>query len=525
MTWQPDYKYAYEKRLRIVKAACDPKSRKKIIAYYSQNPVDFINDFVTTYDPRRNPPEIPMVLFTRQREFILFLKDCLDTKQAGLTEKSRDVGASWLCCAFAIWLFLFVPGSSVGFGSRKESDVDMIGNPDSLFEKMRMILKNLPPFLLPSRIDKSFMKIINADTGAIIAGGSGDNIGRGGRSTLFIKDESAHYEHPEMIEAALSANTDVQIDISSVNGTNNVFYSRRMAGEVWYEGHSIPAGKTRVFIFDWRDNPMKDEAWYEEKRRKWESDGLLHIFAQEVDRDYSAAVERVIIPAKWVKAAIDAHIKLVIKPDGEKAAGLDVADEGGDKNALAIRYGVILKHAEHWGEGDTGATARRAISKCQEMGVTTMSYDSIGVGAGVKAETNRLMQEKRIRMGIHPWNAGDPPQWPESRIIPGDVNSPKNEDFYKNLKAQSWWSLRTRFEKTYRAITEGIPFPHDEMISIDSMIPHLHELVIELSQPTSNHDGKGKLLVDKKPNGGKSPNLADAIVICFNPKIHRGFFS
>ena len=94
----------------------------------------------------------------------------------------------------------------------------------------------------------------------------------------------------------------MQIDISSVNGTNNVFYNRRMAGEMWSPEAVIPAGKTRVFIFDWRDNPLKSQAWYNEKRKKWEDDGLLHIFAQEVDRDYAASVAGVIIPNAWVKA-------------------------------------------------------------------------------------------------------------------------------------------------------------------------------------------------------------------------------
>ena len=28
------------------------------------------------------------------------------------------------------------------------------------------------------------------------------SIGRGGRKLIYFKDESAHYEHPEMIEAA-----------------------------------------------------------------------------------------------------------------------------------------------------------------------------------------------------------------------------------------------------------------------------------------------------------------------------------
>jgi hypothetical protein len=55
-------------------------------------------------------------------------------------------------------------------------------------------------------------------------GEAGDNIGRGGRTLGYFKDESAHYEHRDLIEAALGDNTNVQIDISSVNGLGNVFH-------------------------------------------------------------------------------------------------------------------------------------------------------------------------------------------------------------------------------------------------------------------------------------------------------------
>ncbi|MDT9693866.1 hypothetical protein Q5762_37205, partial [Streptomyces sp. P9(2023)] len=64
----------------------------------------------------------------------------------------------------------------------------------------------------------TFMKCINLENGSTITGESGDNIGRGGRKSMYFKDESAHYERPEKIEAALGDNTNVQVDISSVNG-------------------------------------------------------------------------------------------------------------------------------------------------------------------------------------------------------------------------------------------------------------------------------------------------------------------
>lgn len=529
--WAPDYLDVYRRRVAMIEMAKDPQKRELLKMRYRHNPADFVTDWVTTYDPRTAGKKddkgndllqfMPMVLFTRQVEFIQFLEGCLQDKQSGLVEKSRDVGASWLCCAFAVWLLLFHPGSAVGFGSRVVDDVDKLGDPDSLFEKIRIILRKLPAFLMPERpLQMGYMKIINPSNGSTITGGSGDNIGRGGRSSIFFKDESAHYERPELIEAALSANTDVQIDISSVNGNGNVFYNKRMAGELWEPGADIPRGKTRVFIFDWRDNPMKNQEWYDEKRKKWEDDGMAHVFAQEVDRDYSGAVFGVVIPAKWVRAAIDAHIALGFEASGEKVAALDVADEGRDKNAFVGRHGVVLTHAEHWGEGDTGKTANRAVDHCQDGGFFELHYDAIGVGAGVKAETNRLAENDQLPKGlqIFPWVASHSPMQPDDFIIPNDDRSPKNEDFFLNLKSQGWWRTRIRFEKTYKMRTQGIKYPHDELISISSKINNLRQLEQELSQVVyKKRPSDGKILIDKKPPGTKSPNLADDVIMCYNP--------
>jgi hypothetical protein len=40
--------------------------------------------------------------FPRQREFIQFLYACLRAPAHGLIEKSRDMGATWLACAFSV---------------------------------------------------------------------------------------------------------------------------------------------------------------------------------------------------------------------------------------------------------------------------------------------------------------------------------------------------------------------------------------------------------------------------------------
>lgn len=527
-SWPPNYRREYIKRRGLLEACEeDAALRWAIMTYYARNPIDWLNDWAITYDPRVREPMhrlMPFILFQRQVEFISFLQGCVIDKENGLVEKSRDVGATWLCCSYSVWLWLFVPGAAIGWGSRKELLVDRIGAPDSLFEKMRMIIRSLPAWMLPEgfsmKAHATRMKIINPANGATITGESGDNIGRGGRSMVYFKDESAHYERAERIEAALGDNTDVQIDISSVRGSASVFYRRRLAGETWQPGKAMPKGKTRVFVFDWRDHPGKSQEWYNLRRSRAETEGLLYIFAQEVDRDYLASMDKILIPPMWVKAAIDAHKKLGFDEKGDRIAALDVADEGGDKNALAVRFGVVLKRCDEWAEGDTGATTRRSMNICKETGVREFYYDSIGVGAGVKAETNRLISEGVVGRSLYvqKWNATAAAINPNSHLIPGDYQSPKNEDFFLNLKAQAYMNLRIRFEKTYKAVTQGISYPSDELISLDSSnLSNVHEIVTQLSQPTHMVNGAGKFMIDKRPDGARSPNLADAIMMCFFP--------
>lgn len=377
MNWPPNYTDVfYERAKRLQAIQGDPTLELGAFEYYRHRGAEFINHWCVTYDPRNTgkgiPAHLPFILFPRQVEALDFLNDCLINETDGLAEKSRDMGFTWLCCAWSVHAWIYEEGMSIGWGSRKEMLVDRIGDPDSIFQKMRIIIDNLPQLFIPAgfnpRDHAGYMKLINPVTGATITGEAGDNIGRGGRNKAFIKDESSHYVHAKLIEAALADNTNCQIDISSVNGTNNVFYQRRMAGELWTPGCVVDRNKTQIFIMDWRDHPAKDQAWYDRRRAKAEAEGLLAQFAQEVDRDYASSIEGVIIPPKWVKAAIDAHVKLGIKPTSLVSASLDVADGGPDKNALAVRKGIILTHAEAWPTpdgGDGNDIAGRAIPICK----------------------------------------------------------------------------------------------------------------------------------------------------------------
>lgn len=499
----PNYVPVYKARLELIqKIRASAETLAAFRVHYLHNPIDFISDWLVTYDPRSNPAFMPFVLWPKQAEYIQWLRERYQRKEDGLVEKSRDAGATYLNAAFALWLWLFESGSKVSFGSRKEALVDKMGDPDTIFEKIRIMLRELPVEFLPEGYDErrhaTFMKFVNPQNGSTITGEAGDNIGRGGRSGVYFKDESAFYERPELIDAALSQNSDVKIDVSTPNGNGNPFWKKRFSGK-------IP-----VFVFDWRDDPRKDDTWYQKQKDTLEP----WILAQEVDRDYNASVEGICIPARYVQAAIN----LDIPANGGTAAGLDVADEGGDSNALIIRRGVRVTHIEAWKYGDTTETSRHAVLTCDAHQVDLINYDSIGVGAGVKGELKslkeRITSEGRFFPAIAGVNSGS------AELLDMYSEDRTEKDMFLNRRASMWWRMRRRFERTYEYFNGIKDWPVDELISI----PADQELISELSQPLREITDSGKIRIESKAKmlkrGIKSPNKADALMLCFeNPEL------
>jgi len=523
--WPPNYVPTFMWRQQeLIKLRKDKDLLFGAKEYYKTRPIEFITDWVDTYDPRNAGKSgmltrMPFLLFPRQKEMIRFLQAILEGEEDGLIEKCRDAGATWLCVAFSVWLWLFWPSVAVGWGSRKQEYVDKLGVIDSIFEKIRQVIKGLPAEFLPVGFNEKdhmlFMRIINPETGSTITGEAGDNIGRGGRTRIFFVDEAAHIERAELVEASLGDNTRCRVDISSVNGVGNVFHRKREAGVEWSGGAAIP-DKTNVFIFDWRHHPAKTEEWHSKRKKKFEDQGLGHVFAQEVDRDYSSSVEGIIIKPEWVDAAIDAHKKLGIQPTGRRISGLDVADEGLDRDALVSRKGILIDFAQSFKFADPGALTRHAVSLSPTNELVEIFYDCIGVGAGVKSEVNRLKAENLIsdKLSFHKWDASSSVLFPDENIIEGDEESPLNKDHYQNLKAQAWTEVGRRFFWTWQAVTQGIRIDPDLIIAIDSEMENLHTLKRELSQATSKlSTATMKVVVNKSPDGTKSPNVADAAVM------------
>jgi hypothetical protein len=282
---------------------------------------------------------------------------------------------------------------------------------------------------------------------------------------------------------------------------NNPFAEKRHSGNI------------HVFTFHWRDDPRKDEDWY--KKQCAELSPV--VVAQEIDLNYSASVEGILIPSEWVQAAIDAHIKLQIKPSGIRKGALDVADEGIDLNAFAGRYGFMLEYLESWsGKGsDIYGTVQKAMSICDSCNYDGFIYDADGLGAGVRGDSRVINEQRKnnrqSQLLVTPFRGSGEVLEPENEM----VLKRKNKDFFANAKSQSWWWLRMKFQNTFRAVVEGMDYNPDDIISIPSNLQERLKLVSELSQPTYAINGAGKIVIEKTPEGMRSPNHADAVMILF----------
>lgn len=524
----PDYIAEYQRRLDMLqRLRDDPTLLPGLRAWYRDHPADFINDWGMTFDPRNadigRPTVFPFVLFPKQREWIEWAFNLWKTRRSGVTPKSREVGVSWLSVSLASTICLFNDEVVIGFGSRKAEYVDKLGAPKSLFWKARQFIKRLPEEFRvgwDEKLHSVEMRISFPGTGSVLAGEAGDGIGRGDRASMYLVDEAAHLERPMLVEASLSATTNCRIDISSANGTDNPFYDK-----------VVKYPRDQVFTIHWRDDPRKDDAWY-----ALQCDRLDPVtVAQEIDINFSASKTGILIPSEWVAAAIDVDKTLGLIMRGDRRAAMDVADEGVDKNAFGYRHGVkVMDVMSLSGKGsDIFSSVQKMFMYCDEHGISGFDYDADGLGAGVRGDAI-VINKARRDAGVHVLAVGAfrgsgkvfAPEKPIPTAATGGaptMRDRKNEDFFMNAKAQAWWDLRVRFQRTHRAVTahklgQAHEYKTDDLICLSGGIKELTALTMELSQPTYSISTAGKIMVDKTPDGSRSPNLADDVMMLFAPR-------
>jgi hypothetical protein len=362
------------------------------------------------------------------------------------------------------------------------------------------------------------MRLINNDRNNTIIGEVGDQIGRGSRSLTVDWDECAYSERADAIVAALSNTTKTLIRTSTPNGSGNSFARD-------YQNGVIPR-----FTFHWKQDPRKNRwiveatgetgqgedapigaiyPWYETEKTRYDP----IVIAAELDINFSASIEGVVIPAQWVQAAVNFPI---ILHNYDLQAGLDVATEGKDRTVfIEVDGRCKVTLIETWAGQNTTVTANKAIEFCHSRHVQHLNFDVVGVGAGVAGV---LQTSQNLRFSFRGISGAESPS---DYYWSGEERSSK-EKFY-NRRAELWWEMRQRFFKTWEVRNGIANHPETELISI----PNDDRLITQLSQPLHTFASNGKLLIeskiDMKKRGIKSPDFADALCLALAQDYKPGF--
>jgi len=230
---------------------------------------------------------LPMVTWAIQDRHLLAIEDAINVGYDLLTDKTRDMGASWnhIFVFHHQWLFkadrLFLEMSRV------ETDVDGSDNPRCLFVKHDYINKWLPEWMRP-RVNRTRMHIVNKDNHSRIDGESSNKAaGSGDRRHAIMMDEFSKMENAEKIKAATADVSPCRLPNSTPWGPGTTYSTWRMSGQI------------KVFPLPWWEHPEKGLNRYvkqDETSGKWQVRSPWYDLqcekrtpkemAQEVDMDH-----------------------------------------------------------------------------------------------------------------------------------------------------------------------------------------------------------------------------------------------
>lgn len=230
---------------------------------------------------------LPFVTWGIQDKHILAIEDAIDTGYDLLTDKTRDMGASWNHIAVLHHQWLFRPTRLFLEMSRVESDVDGADNPRALLVKHDYINKWLPEWMLP-KLTRTRLHLVNEDNGSRIDGeSSNESAGSSDRRHAILMDEFAKMQNGEKIKSATADVSPCRLPNSTPWGAGTTYSKWRQSGQI------------KVFVMPWWEHPEKGlgrfvqqddvtgrwkirSPWYDAEAKKRTPKEM----AQEIDMDH-----------------------------------------------------------------------------------------------------------------------------------------------------------------------------------------------------------------------------------------------
>lgn len=216
-----------------------------------KNPQYFIRNYARIQHPLKGA-----ILF----ETYPFQDDCLrdfEEHRFNIILKSRQLGLSTICAAYAVWLAIFHKDKNILVIATK------LATAINFVRKCTVILQSLPKWLLLPKFD-SAKQHINFDNGSVIkAVPTSEDAGRSEALSLLIVDEAAFIRDFDNIWASLSPTLSTggqAIILSTPNGVGGQYY------KLWTEAEA-GINDFNPIRLPWTVHPEHDQEWFEKETR------------------------------------------------------------------------------------------------------------------------------------------------------------------------------------------------------------------------------------------------------------------
>ena len=169
--------------------------------------------------------------------------------------KARQLGISWLCCWYALWLCVYQPGKTVLLFSKGQDEAN------ELLRRVKVLYERLPEWMrqaLRALRKSNTEELAWANGSRIRSLPASSSAGRSFTASLVVLDEAAFLQFADAIYTALKPTIDAGgqlIILSTANGIGNLFH------QLWTKAVAGLSTFTAIFL-PWWSRPGRDAAWH-----------------------------------------------------------------------------------------------------------------------------------------------------------------------------------------------------------------------------------------------------------------------
>lgn len=213
---------------------------------------------VFVLEPPPGRGAIPFVLWPHLEEVITDL----ETNRLIVWLKARQIGASWMLAAYALWKTMYNPGSVVLLFSQGEDESK------KLLAKCKFIYSNLPEQLRNHMYsdNQQLMQFDKQGSWYMQALPSTEKAGRSVTASMVIFDEADFHEYLDASFGAVMptiGDSDAQMIMVS---TSDYKKQETRFKQTYLEA---PGNGFYKMFYSWDVRPNRDEDWYEERKKEY----------------------------------------------------------------------------------------------------------------------------------------------------------------------------------------------------------------------------------------------------------------